>query len=83
LALTTAKMREIISDNGHLIMEGDEPRDELIDAIFNLRDHLWTDCCLTRNVTPIEVLIPDFRVFNPRHSRKSNAVNVDVPADVL
>lgn len=53
-------MRNIIKNNGHLILEGNESKDELAEALINLRHwHSGSKCHRPTIGTPIQILIPD------------------------
>jgi hypothetical protein len=77
-------MAQILREEGHLIVEGNETREELRDALINLRDHTYTECHMPfGTVTPIELLISDFRVINPGRTKSKYIVNVDISSEGL
>jgi hypothetical protein len=53
-------MRNIVRSNGHLVLQGDETKDDLLEALINLRHyHPDNKCRRPQLGTPIQILIPD------------------------
>jgi hypothetical protein len=78
------RMRGIIKAHGHLILEGDETKPELIEALRNLRHHTYTTCQRPYLGTPIESLLPDISELEERYTRTPrNARNVDMSGERL
>jgi hypothetical protein len=73
--MTKEYMRAIIVENGHLVLEGKESKDELHEAILHLWNHRWENC-RTHVGTPIEALVIDIRAFKKgttgRHRKVEN-----------
>jgi hypothetical protein len=78
------RMRGIIKANGHLVLEGDETKQELIEALRNLRHHSYTECHRPYLGTPIESLLPDISELEERFTRSPKSVrNVDMSGEKL
>jgi hypothetical protein len=57
--------RKLIAQHGHLVMEGDEPKEELMTALIFLRQHTFKHCHRPDIGTPMEKLVPDVSVLYP------------------
>jgi hypothetical protein len=84
LSMSVVRMRGIIRVNGHLVMEGNETKQELTEALLNLRKHTYSECQRTGLGTPIDALLPDIselveRAMTPRKSVR----NVDMSGTKL
>jgi hypothetical protein len=80
LPMSSVYMRLIIRENGHLLLDGTEKRDDLKEAILNLyRYHRYSQCRRPDLGTPIECLIPEEYAVTEKYSRKRrNVHNVDM-----
>jgi hypothetical protein len=79
LAMSVVRMRGIIRVNGHLVMEGNETKAELMEALLNLRQHTYMMCQKPYLGTPIDSLIPDIADLAERSmSPRRNVRNVDM-----
>lgn len=79
-------MRNVIKRNGHLVMTGEETKEELTEALMNLHVyHQARDCHRLYLGTPIEGLISDMSVLVPKSSKKRNAkvTTVDMSGESL
>jgi hypothetical protein len=78
------RMRGIIKAHGHLVLEGDETKAELTEALRNLRHHTYTTCHKPYLGTPIESLLPDISELEERFTRTPKSVrNVDMSNERL
>jgi hypothetical protein len=78
------RMRGIIKAHGHLVLEGDETKPELMEALRNLRQHTYTTCHRPGLGTPIESLLPDINELEERFTRSpKNVRNVDMSSGKL
>lgn len=82
LAIHISRMKEIIRQNGHLVLEGNETTEELRVALM----HLWVthssaECHRPDIGIPIEVLIPDLAWLMPakRGRPRKNVETVELP----
>jgi hypothetical protein len=78
-------MRMIIRENGHLIMDGTETKEELRTALLYLRQHTFMVCHKPGIGTPIDALIPDISVLAPSRTKRRNVrtINVDLSDERL
>jgi hypothetical protein len=80
LSMSVVRMRGIIRVNGHLVMEGNETKQELTEALLNLRKHTYAECQRTGLGTPIDALLPDIselveRAMTPRRTTSNIDMN--------
>lgn len=59
MGLNTLVIERYIKADRHLRLEGNESREELMDACYFLWEHDWRDCQLKRKGTPMAALVPD------------------------
>jgi hypothetical protein len=52
-------MKKLIRENGHLVLEGDETKDELLEAIVHLRRHTYDHCLNGSMGKSMQVLVPN------------------------
>lgn len=83
MALTRYMMQRLITEDGHLKLEGKETEQDLRYALYNLYCHTWREC---RSPFPPERMIgeilPNVDALSPtstyRHPRKSRKKTEDV-----
>lgn len=78
---TVLMMRRYIKANGHLILEGNETKEELRLALLSLRKHTYAECKRPHFGTPIEALIPDISVLAPPSTKKRVVQTVEITDD--
>lgn len=83
MALTVLMMRRYIKANGHLTMDGTETKEDLRQALINLRAHTYGECRYPDLGTPIEALIPDPSILTVNTSKKRRVTTVDMSAENL
>jgi hypothetical protein len=70
MAMNVVRMRGMIKSHGHLLLEGDETKSELMEALTNLRHHTWERCQRPwLGTTSIEALLPDIAEIYERQTR--------------
>lgn len=80
--MNIVRMRKIIEAHGHLVLEGDETKPELIEALQNLRKHTYSECRKPYLGTPIDSLLPDISELMERSTRIARPVrNVDMSGE--
>lgn len=83
MAVTTRRMKAIITANGHLIQEGDESPEELRIALIHLSRHTLHKCMRPDLGVPIETLIPNISALAPASSRSRTVKNVAISKERL
>lgn len=85
MAIHKASMKSIIKRNGHLILEGNESKEDLRIALIYLCGHFRTECHRPELGTPIEELVLDITWLTPdRPARPRKSVKTaDISTDVL
>jgi hypothetical protein len=84
LSMSVVRMRGIIRVNGHLVMEGDESKAELTEALLHLRKHTYDKCQRVGLGTPIDSLLPDIAELTERSMSPRRSVrNVDMSGESL
>jgi hypothetical protein len=64
--ITKPYAKSLILRHGHLIVTGAESKDELIEALVNLRKHTYATCHRPWLGSPIESIIPDVSILYPK-----------------
>lgn len=83
MAMTTPYMRSVIRQNGHLVLEGTESREELRVALLYLRSHTFRECHQPELGTPVEALIPRVELLYPPARTRVTSTNVKLSEPLL
>jgi len=84
MSMSVVRMRGIIRVNGHLVMEGNETKAELVEALLNLRKHTYAVCQRPGLGSPIDALLPDIAELTERAmTPKRTTRNVDMRTERL
>ena len=77
-------MQRIIRMNGHLILEGDETKEELTEAIISLLvDHTSDRCFSPDEYVPIEKLTSEDALLAKQPRKSRNVTSVDISGESL
>lgn len=64
--ITKPYARMLIMRNSHLVVTGEESKDELIEALRYLCSHTYRTCHKPWMGTPIEAIVPDISILYPK-----------------